>query len=189
MSRYTPCLSKHGADTLKGMQKPYRAEMPRELSKLNRPCEKFKTMSLPLIPSRLPMHPRVRKPSGTRNKRSPLTLFTRKQKTPRREFHCHHGKDSDRDSGIPSPKGQRQEGDRGKGYYLGTIDKHPRKDDERIRHFHTTPSNILMEIKGNPMLRHPNPIDTPAKFRNKNKYCEYHEDNGHTIAECRDYAS
>jgi len=28
-----------------------------------------------------------------------------------------------------------------------------------------------MEIKGNANLRRPKPIETPTKFRNKNKYC------------------
>ena len=36
------------------------------------------------------------------------------------------------------------------------------------------------------MLRRPKPIDTSVKSRNKNKYCEYHEDHGHTTAECRE---
>jgi len=36
------------------------------------------------------------------------------------------------------------------------------------------------------MLKCPKPIDTPTKFRNKNKYHEYHEDHGHTSAECRE---
>ncbi|KAJ8420865.1 hypothetical protein Cgig2_021281 [Carnegiea gigantea] len=51
------------------------------------------------------------------------------------------------------------------------------------------PSNghdILMEIKDSPMLTCPKPIDTLAKFRNKKKYYEYHEDHEHTIAECRE---
>jgi len=55
-------------------------------------------------------------------------------------------------------------------------DKRPRKDEERVRHFYTTSRNILMEIKGNLMLRQPQPIKTLAKFRNKNKCCEYHKD-------------
>ncbi|KAJ8434555.1 LOW QUALITY PROTEIN: hypothetical protein Cgig2_001187 [Carnegiea gigantea] len=46
--------------------------------------------------------------------------------------------------------------------------------------------NILKEIKGNPMLRRPRPIETPEKFKNKNKYCEYHEDYWHTTSECRE---
>jgi len=36
-----------------------------------------------------------------------------------------------------------------------------------------------MEIKGNPMLRQPKPIQTPVNFRNKNEYCEHHEDFEH----------
>ena len=41
----------------------------------------------------------------------------------------------------------------------------------------------LMEIKGSPMLRRPRPIGTPINLRNRNKYCEYHEDCGHTTSE------
>ncbi|KAJ8422436.1 hypothetical protein Cgig2_014327 [Carnegiea gigantea] len=107
---------------------PYRAEMPGELSKLNRPYEKLKTASLAPILSRLLMHPRVREASGTRSKRNPLALVTRKQEAPRKEFCC-------------------------------CLNKRPRNDDERIRHFHTTPCDILMEIKGSPILRCPKPID------------------------------
>jgi len=47
------------------------------------------------------------------------------------------------------------------------------------------PCNILMEIKGSPMLRRPKPIKTPANLRDKKKYCEYHEGFGHTTAECK----
>ena len=36
------------------------------------------------------------------------------------------------------------------------------------------------------MLRHPMPIDTVPKFKNKNKDYEYHEDQGHTTTECRE---
>jgi len=43
-----------------------------------------------------------------------------------------------------------------------------------------------MEIKGSPMLRQPRPIETPINLRNRNKYCEYHEDCGHTTSECRE---
>jgi len=41
-----------------------------------------------------------------------------------------------------------------------------------------------MEIKGNPMLKQPRPTDTPKKFKNKNKYFEYHEDFTHNASEC-----
>ncbi|KAJ8426573.1 hypothetical protein Cgig2_022310 [Carnegiea gigantea] len=68
--------------------------------------------------------------------------------------------------------------------FLYYLDKRPRKDEERVRCFHTTPRNILVEIKGNPMLRRLRPIETPAKFKNKNKYCDYHEDYEHTTFEC-----
>ncbi|KAJ8440006.1 hypothetical protein Cgig2_022688 [Carnegiea gigantea] len=54
---------------------------------------------------------------------------------------------------------------------------------ERIGRFHTTSCNILMEIKASPMLRRPKPIDTPPKFRNKNKYCKYYEDHRHTTVD------
>ncbi|KAJ8421791.1 LOW QUALITY PROTEIN: hypothetical protein Cgig2_002953 [Carnegiea gigantea] len=42
------------------------------------------------------------------------------------------------------------------------------------------------EIKSNPMLRQPNSMETSAKFRNKNKYREYHKDYGHTTSECHE---
>ncbi|KAJ8421908.1 hypothetical protein Cgig2_013810 [Carnegiea gigantea] len=41
--------------------------------------------------------------------------------------------------------------------------------------------NILMEIKNNPTL----PIETPIKFKNKNKYCKYRKDYRHTTSERR----
>jgi len=58
--------------------------------------------------------------------------------------------------------------------------------DERGGRFHTSPRNILMEIKGSPLLRRPKPIEMPANFRNRSKYCEYHEDFGNTTLECRE---
>ena len=50
--------------------------------------------------------------------------------------------------------------------------------------FHASPRDILMEIKGSPMLRRPRPIGTPINLRNRNKYCEYHENCDHTTSEC-----
>ncbi|KAJ8422673.1 hypothetical protein Cgig2_003217 [Carnegiea gigantea] len=82
--------------------------------------------------------------------------------------------------------GQHQEGDRSKEYYPDTIEKCPRKDEDRVGRFHTAPRNILMEIKGNPMLSRLRPTATPAKFKNKNNYCEYHENYGHTTSEYRE---
>ncbi|KAJ8438068.1 hypothetical protein Cgig2_025473 [Carnegiea gigantea] len=150
-----PRISKLRVGIPKGMQTSCKEEMSGELSKLNRPCRKLKTASLPPIPSRFPTHPKAGEPNGTRNKKNPLAFITQKQQAPRKDFFCH-------------------------------LNKHPRKDEERIGRFHTTPRNILIEIKGDPMLRCPKPIDTPTKFRNKNKYCEYHENHGHTTAECRE---
>jgi len=123
-----PHLGKHGADTLKGMQKPYWAEMPGELSKLNRPCEKLKTVSLPPIPSRLRTHARVREPSGTRKKRSPLALVTQKRKTLRKEFHCHlaRGKDSDRDLDTPKHPSPLQKASAKRGQRQGILCRHHR---------------------------------------------------------------
>jgi len=43
-----------------------------------------------------------------------------------------------------------------------------------------------MEIKGSPMLKRPRPIETPINLRNRSKYCDYHEDCGHTTSECRE---
>ena len=65
------------------------------------------------------------------------------------------------------------------------MDKHPKKDEERVGSFHTNSWNILMESKSNPTLMWPKPIETTTKFKNKNKYCKYREDYGHTTFECR----
>ncbi|KAJ8428339.1 hypothetical protein Cgig2_002752 [Carnegiea gigantea] len=58
-------------------------------------------------------------------------------------------------------------------------DKRPRRMTGELGIF------TLCSIKGNLILRCAKPIDTPVKFRNKNKYCEHHEDQGHTTPECR----
>ncbi|KAJ8437173.1 hypothetical protein Cgig2_003802 [Carnegiea gigantea] len=39
---------------------------------------------------------------------------------------------------------------------------------------------------GHPMLRKLQPMITTSKPHNARKYCEFHEQNGHTIAECRE---
>jgi len=64
--------------------------------------------------------------------------------------------------------------------------KLPRKDYERVGRFHTNARSILIEIKRNPMLKRPKPIETSTKFKNKNKHYEYHEDFGLTTSECRE---
>jgi len=61
-----------------------------------------------------------------------------------------------------------------------------KKDEERGGCFHTSPQNILMVIKGNPMLSRSKPIETPTKFRIKKKYCEYYEDFGYTASDWRE---
>jgi len=43
-----------------------------------------------------------------------------------------------------------------------------------------------MEIKGHPMLKKPQPMNVALKQHNVHKYCEFHEQNGHTTAECRE---
>ncbi|KAJ8433000.1 hypothetical protein Cgig2_028585 [Carnegiea gigantea] len=64
-------------------------------------------------------------------------------------------------------------------------DKGQKKDKEKVGHFHTSTWNILMKIKGNPILRRPKPIKIPAKFTNNNKYYKYHKDFGHTTSKYR----
>jgi len=71
-----------------------------------------------------------------------------------------------------TPKSEREKNDP---YQL---ENHPRKEDEKVGHFHTSPQNILIKIKGNPILKRPKPIETPTKFKNKNKYYEYYNDFG-----------
>ena len=66
-------------------------------------------------------------------------------------------------------------------------DKRSKQNYERGRgHFHASPRDILMEIKGSPMLKRPRPIGTPVHLQNRSKYCEYHEDCGNTMSECRE---
>jgi len=43
-----------------------------------------------------------------------------------------------------------------------------------------------MEIKGHPMLKRPQPIASAPKLRDVGKYCDFHEQNGHTTVECRE---
>jgi len=42
-----------------------------------------------------------------------------------------------------------------------------------------------MDIKGHPMLRRLQPMTTALKQHNAQKYCEFHEQNGHTITKCK----
>ncbi|KAJ8446609.1 hypothetical protein Cgig2_019762 [Carnegiea gigantea] len=45
--------------------------------------------------------------------------------------------------------------------------------------------NILMEVRGHPMLRRLPLMTSAPKPHNARKYCEFHEQNGHTTAGCR----
>jgi len=67
------------------------------------------------------------------------------------------------------------------------LDKRPKQSNERGGgRFHASPRDILIEIKGSPMLKRPRPIGTPINLRNRNKYYEHHEDCSHTMSECRE---
>ncbi|KAJ8421674.1 hypothetical protein Cgig2_004471 [Carnegiea gigantea] len=42
------------------------------------------------------------------------------------------------------------------------------------------------EKLGHPMLRRPHPMTAPPRPQNARKYCEFHEQSGHTTTECRE---
>jgi len=52
--------------------------------------------------------------------------------------------------------------------------------------FTTDARSILMEIREHPMLRRPPPMTAPPRPQNARKYCEFHEQSGHTTIECRE---
>ncbi|KAJ8419440.1 LOW QUALITY PROTEIN: hypothetical protein Cgig2_027360 [Carnegiea gigantea] len=41
-------------------------------------------------------------------------------------------------------------------------------------------------VRGHPMLRRPPPMTAPPKPQNARKYCEFHEQSGHAMIECRE---
>ncbi|KAJ8435397.1 hypothetical protein Cgig2_009648 [Carnegiea gigantea] len=43
-----------------------------------------------------------------------------------------------------------------------------------------------MEVRGHPMLRRPPPMTAPPRPQSDQKYCEFHEQSGHTTTECRE---
>ncbi|KAJ8424281.1 hypothetical protein Cgig2_011182 [Carnegiea gigantea] len=51
-------------------------------------------------------------------------------------------------------------------------------------HSRRTTWSILMEVRGHPMLWRPPPMTMPPKPHNARKYCEFHEQNMYTTAEC-----
>jgi len=52
--------------------------------------------------------------------------------------------------------------------------------------FTTDAKSILMEVRGHLMLQRPPPMTAAPKPQNARKYCEFHEQSGHTTTECRE---
>ncbi|GKV14106.1 hypothetical protein SLEP1_g25023 [Rubroshorea leprosula] len=50
-------------------------------------------------------------------------------------------------------------------------------------------SQILMQIKNKMEMRRPNPIQSPAASRDHTRYCDFHQDHGHTTEECKSLKS
>ncbi|XP_022846237.1 uncharacterized protein LOC111368977 [Olea europaea var. sylvestris] len=53
-----------------------------------------------------------------------------------------------------------------------------------LTHLNTSRSNILMEIKDMKEFKWPPRLRSPPETRDKNKYCDYHRDHGHTTEDC-----
>ncbi|KAJ8430453.1 hypothetical protein Cgig2_030109 [Carnegiea gigantea] len=51
---------------------------------------------------------------------------------------------------------------------------------------HSRRTTWLEEQEGHPMLRRPSPMIAPLKPQNARKYCEFHEQSGHTTTKCRE---
>ena len=45
---------------------------------------------------------------------------------------------------------------------------------------------ILTEIRDEPSLKWPRPLQSPPNVRDKRKYCRFHKDHGHYMEDCRD---
>ncbi|GKV35996.1 hypothetical protein SLEP1_g44183 [Rubroshorea leprosula] len=50
-------------------------------------------------------------------------------------------------------------------------------------------SQILMQIKNKMEMRRPHPIQSPAASRDHTRYCDFHQDHGHTTEECKSLKS
>ncbi|XP_062094102.1 uncharacterized protein LOC133800156 [Humulus lupulus] len=66
--------------------------------------------------------------------------------------------------------------------------KRPRQNRESSRYpsfEYTVPQEVIYEEnKDRPIWREPYKITTPPDRRDKNRYCLFHKDHGHTVAEC-----
>ncbi|XP_062119325.1 uncharacterized protein LOC133833084 [Humulus lupulus] len=66
--------------------------------------------------------------------------------------------------------------------------KRPRQDRQPSRYpsfEYTVPQEVIYEEnKDRPIWREPYKINTPSDRRDKSRYCLFHKDHGHTIAEC-----
>ncbi|KAJ8422751.1 hypothetical protein Cgig2_015661 [Carnegiea gigantea] len=121
-------------------------------SKLRKLCENPRITLPPHRSLQLPMHLKARELDGMRSKRSPLGPVTWQGEAPKKQLLYWPGL-------WEGPRGELRQP-------IALIP--PPNDKERVEHFYTNPQSSLMEIKGNPILRHPKLIETPAKFRNKN---------------------
>jgi len=87
-----------------------------------------------------------------------------------------------------TPKKTKNPGDRG----FSRGEKNPAPRDRKLQldapdpRFTTDAQSILMEVRGHPMLRRPPPMTAPPRPQKARKYCEFHEQNGHTTTECRE---
>lgn len=92
----------------------------------------------------------------------------------------------DRESRKRGRSKERTKGDdRKKGRSHPQKEARPQREADSDR-FRVSRREILMEVKDHPMLKRPEPIKTPSKFRNQKKWCEYHKELGHETSECWD---
>ena len=71
-----------------------------------------------------------------------------------------------------------------------TIGKKKELPDRRPKFTYFTPlivpiRQVLMQIRDNPSLQWPKPINALVGKRDKNNYCRFRHDHGHRINECR----
>ena len=71
-----------------------------------------------------------------------------------------------------------------------TLGKKKELPDRRPKFTNFTPlivpiRQVLMQIRDNPSLQWPKPINALVGKRDKNNYCRFHHDHGYRINECR----